>query len=161
MTGRLVLEDQAAHQLDGADRLGASRRRRQGDAAEPVGAVHVPGGARGLEQRSHGARGDGDLGSPGDIEDAQGVVDDLGERGVARHARDAEHVEPRMPHREQDGEGVVDTRVDVEDDGNAHRITVARAPRRARHEKSRLPRNRPSGSTVALTFAARATSDSA
>ena len=31
-----------------------------------------------------------------------------------------------MPHGEEDGEGVVDARVDVEDDGDAHRITVAR-----------------------------------
>ena len=37
-----------------------------------------------------------------------------------------------MPHGEEDGEGVVDARVDVEDDGDAHRITVARRAVRGR-----------------------------
>ena len=91
--------------------------------------MHVTCGASGFDERSHGARRDRDVGCARRVEDAQGVVDDLCERGVARDARDAEHVEARMAHREQDREGVVDPGVDVEDHGNAHRITVA-PPRR-------------------------------
>ena len=59
--------------------------------------MHVPRGARRLEQRPHRAGGDRDVGRTGGVEDAQGVVDDLVERGVAGHAGDAEHVESGMP----------------------------------------------------------------
>ena len=129
VTGRLVLEDEAAHQLDGAERARGVATSAGGAIPPRPSAPCTCRAARArLEQRTPGAGGDGDVGGAGDVEDAQRVVDDLRERGVAGDAADAEHVDLGVRDGEQDGEGVVDAGVDVEDDGDAHRITVARRP---------------------------------
>jgi hypothetical protein len=126
-----MFEDESAQELDRTHGLGPTPGGRQHDAAEPVDPVHVACGARGFDERAHGAGSDRDVGCIRRVEDAQRVVDDLRERCVARDAGDAEHLDRGMSHREQDRKGIVDTGVDVEDHGNAHRITVA-SPRLTR-----------------------------
>ena len=85
------------------------------------------------------------VGAAGGLEHGEGVAHDVVERGVAADARHGAQVEAGVQRGEEQGAGVVDAGVDVEDDGEAGmvvawsepvdpRTTIARAawPRRRR-----------------------------
>src|SRR5580704_1124184 len=85
-------------------------------AAEAVVAVGVFGGDEAANERSGGAGGYGDVGAAGDFNQAQGVGKSERERDVAADWRDGFDVEFGGAEGEEDGDGVVDAGVGVEDD---------------------------------------------
>ena len=93
--------------------------RRHPEVGHAVGAVHVPGVDRLLEERARGPDADGDVAAAGGLEHHEGVAHDVGQRGVAADAGHRAQVEPWVQRGEEEGAGVVDAGVDVEDHGEA------------------------------------------
>lgn len=74
------------------------------------------GGPRGLDQRAFGAARDGQIGGAGPVEDGEGVPYDLVDVRVPGDTGDRAEVESRVAYGEQQGQGVVDAGVAVDDD---------------------------------------------
>ena len=116
--GRLRV-DGVAEEVDRRAGVGAQGRGRHLEVGHAVGAVHVAGVDRLLEDRPRGTDADRHVAAAGGLEHQQGVAHDVGQRGVAAHAGDRPQVEPRVQRGEEEGAGVVDSGVDVEDHGKA------------------------------------------
>ena len=126
---RLIgLAQERRHQLDRRDVGRPDRRLRQVRAVEPGIAVELDRDPRLAHQRTVRAGRDGHVRPSEQGQDTQGVARRAIERGVARDRRDRAQPELRPGQREDDREGVVMTRVAVEDDRDAgHCRSVAQA----------------------------------
>jgi hypothetical protein len=86
------------------------------DSAESVVAVSVFGGDQAANQRSGGARGDRNVVAAGDFNQAKSVRKGERERNVAADRCNRFDVKFGGAERQEDGHGVVDTRIRVQDD---------------------------------------------
>ena len=109
--------DGVAQEVDRGARVGAQGGRRHPEVGHAVVAVHVAGVDRLLEQRARGPDAHRHVAAPGGLEHDEGVAHDVGQRGVAADAGDRPQVEAGVQGGEEEGAGVVDTGVDVEDHG--------------------------------------------
>lgn len=100
---------------------GPAGRRGQSEVAHAVPAVHVMGGAQGFEQRPLGAPGHGNGGCARLFQDGQRVPHHLVHVRVPGDTADRAQVEARVADGEQQGEGVVDAGVAVDDHGDGPR----------------------------------------
>ena len=114
------LEQHVAEHLDGMACVGLARRLGPVEVAHAVLAVHVAGVDRLLEERPLGATRDDDIGPLGGVEHGERVGHHGVDVGVASDAGDRTQVQRGMQGGQQDGAGVVDTGVDVENDGEGH-----------------------------------------
>ena len=103
--------------LGGADRRVARDVARVARVALAVVAVHVVGVAvRAADQRVRRAHRDGHVGQPGHRERVRGVARRGLDLDVAPDGARGHHLDRRVQGGVEDGNGVIDARVDVEDD---------------------------------------------
>ena len=100
-------------------------------APEPGVPVHVPGALRlGVHQRVAGAGGHRDVGPPRQVQHAQRVLRRLRQLDVAVDGGDQAQVDLGAGQRQQDGQGVVDAGIGVDDQGRGggHPTILDEAP---------------------------------
>ena len=114
--------DDVVHGVSGGR---AGRGRRQGGAAQPRIAVHLPRVERRAQQRPGAARGHRRPGRADELAYRKRVRRRLGQPHVARHGGDADQVDAGVPVRERDRERVIDPGIAVEDDSRGHRTSLA------------------------------------
>ena len=96
--------------------------------------MHVRRGAQVAGERPHAARRDRHVPDAGQGADDAGVAGHLLERAVAANGRDRQQVDRRARGRQEDRDGVVVTRVAVEDDRCRHGATLAQPMAAIRHD---------------------------
>ena len=106
-----------AQEVDRGARVGAQGGGRHPEVGHAVVAVHVARVDRLLEQGPRGTGAHRHVAAAGGLEHGQGVAHDVGQGCVAADTGHRAQVEARVQRGEQEGTGVVDTRVDVEDHG--------------------------------------------
>ncbi len=110
-------QDLPVQEGDGVDGHRGPGGRGQAQVAHAVGAVHR-GRAGRLQQRALGAPGHRDVGGARLLQHGEGVADHPVHVGVPGHAGHRPEVESRVAYGEQQGQGVVDAGVAVDDHGS-------------------------------------------
>ena len=111
-----VRADDAGDEVDGVLFDGLDAGDGEVNTGEAVFAVGVGGGDGAADERMGGSAGDGNFGAAGDLDQTEGVGERGFERDVAGDRGDGLDVELFRVHGQQEGEGVIDSRIGVEDD---------------------------------------------
>ncbi len=109
--------DQPQDAMLGPHRLG---RLRQDEIAETTGAMRPLGIQPVRADRPRAAGIDADVGAAGQFDEGAGVARSRGERHVAGDRHQAQHLELGRGQCQQDGDGVVDAGIGVDDDRARH-----------------------------------------
>src|SRR5690606_30899713 len=107
-------------ELDGRAFGRRGGRLRQTDIAEPVFPVHGDAGAFGIEQRTTAALENGNIRPVGELADQPRIRLRLFERDIAGDSGDAEDLDLARPEGEQDGGGIVDAGITIDDNTFGH-----------------------------------------
>jgi hypothetical protein len=92
---------------------------RQGDLTHAVGTVKSVGGPELVDQRPLCAATHGHCSGPAQIQHVQGVPDHLVNVCIAGHAGNGLQVDLFAPRKHEEGQCIVDARVDIGNDGHA------------------------------------------